>query len=65
MNWKQLKNKIAKLSDDQLKGQVCFQDNYDNLMDISFYLNDDKPPEPITNEDWDTEVGVGMPYFGQ
>lgn len=62
MTWKQLKNKISSMSDAQLEGQVCFQDNYGNLMPATFYLNDDKP---IENEDWETEVGVGVPYFGQ
>ncbi len=64
MTWNQLKNKIAKLSIDQLKGDVCFQDNHDNLMDLNFYLNDGKPPEPMENEEWDTRVDVGMPYLG-
>lgn len=64
MTWKQLKSKIAKLSDDQLKGEVCHQDDYDNLVGLQFYLNDDKPPERIENEDWGTRVEVGHPYFG-
>ena len=64
MTWKQLKNKVAKLSEEQLKGQVCFQDNYDNLMDLEFYLNNDKPLRPLMNKEWGTEVGIDMPYFG-
>jgi len=61
MTWKDLKSKIDELSDEQLEGEVCFQDNYDNLMDLNLYINDERP---MDNEEWGTHVGAKMPYFG-
>jgi len=61
MTWKQLKTRINKLSDEQLKGQVCFQDDYDNLMNLNLYIQKDSKLE---NPEWGTEVNIGMPKFG-
>lgn len=62
MTWNELKDFISKLDKKQLKTQVVFQDNHDNLMDIDAYILDDKTC--IENEEWGTKVKPDMPYFG-
>ncbi len=62
MTWKDLKGKIAKLSEEQLEGEVCFRLNDDNLMSLNFYIHGDHgEARPLEDEEWGTKVDIGMP----
>lgn len=66
LTWKELRDKINKLSEQQLADQVCCQDykNNDMLMEAHFCINDDEPyGEPYPIGDGTRQVGVNMPYF--
>jgi len=61
MTWRQLKDKIAELSDDKLDCQVLYEDDYDNLMPVNLYIQEHRA---LKNESWGTRVEVGMPKLG-
>ncbi len=66
MTWQELRDKIDKLSEQQLAGQVYCQDykNDDMLMEAHFSINDDKPyEEPYPIVDVARQVCINMPYF--
>lgn len=63
MTWNQLKKRIEKLSKEQLKQTVFYEDNYNNILSVELYINDSQnKQDDIADENI---IKSEMPYLGQ
>ena len=60
MTWKELKEKIAQLTDEQLSGDVLLNDWDCQTQLANFYIAKETIKDPEGNQE---DIGSGMPYF--
>ena len=61
MTFKQLKEKLLKLTVEQLRQKIVYTDDYDNNMSVKLYIAKDDIPDQ--HEDGN-DVKKGMPHMG-